>query len=146
MTMNLTDPTDPAQLSVHLADQLMWHWEGQLRPRLEGLTDEEHLWEPVEGCWSVRARQPDSSAPQPGRGPFTIDFVLPQPEPAPVTTIAWRIGHLVVGVFGARNHAHFGGPEVSYESFEYAGDVRPGPGPARRALRPVDRRSRRTDP
>ena len=27
-----------------------------------------------------------------------------------MTTIAWRIAHLVVGVLGARNAAHFGGP------------------------------------
>jgi uncharacterized damage-inducible protein DinB len=29
-----------------LRDQLEWHWEHQLRPRLEGLTDEELHWEP----------------------------------------------------------------------------------------------------
>jgi len=25
-----------------------------IRPRLDGLTDEEFFWEPVPGCWSVR--------------------------------------------------------------------------------------------
>jgi hypothetical protein len=27
---------------------------GRLRGRLEGLSDEEYLWEPVPGCWTVR--------------------------------------------------------------------------------------------
>jgi hypothetical protein len=38
-----------------------------------------------------------------------------------VTTIAWRIAHIVMGCFGARNAAHFGGPPVDYEKFDYAG-------------------------
>lgn len=121
MTTNLPDQTDPNELTTHLADQLKWHWEGHVRPRIEGLTDEEYLWEPVDACWNVRPRDPDSPVPQPGSGPYTIDFALPEPEPAPVTTIAWRIAHIVLGVFGARSHSHFGGPPVNYETFEYAG-------------------------
>lgn len=38
-----------------------------------------------------------------------------------MTTIAWRLAHIVVGVLGARVHSHFGGPEVDYLSFAYAG-------------------------
>jgi hypothetical protein len=102
-----------------LLEQLDWHWNAQLRPRLDGLTDEEYLWEPVAGCWSVRPRDPGGD--QYGSGPFTIDWVYPQPEPAPVTTIAWRLAHLVVGVFGARNASHFGGPPADYLTWEYAG-------------------------
>ena len=49
------------------------------------------------------------------------DDEYPEPVPAPVTTIAWRIGHLLVGVLGTRNAAHFGGPAVSYEDFDYPG-------------------------
>jgi hypothetical protein len=37
-------------------EQLEWYWGTLLRPRLEGLTDEEHFWEPVAGCWSIRPR------------------------------------------------------------------------------------------
>ena len=43
-----------------------------------------------------------------------IDFARPEPQPVPVTTIAWRIDHLLVGVFGERNARYFGGPPVSY--------------------------------
>lgn len=101
-----------------LREQLEWHWRQQLRPRLEGLTDEEYLWEPVPGAWSVRPR---TAAGGPGAGDFTIDWAFPEPEPAPVTTIAWRLGHVIVGVLAMRNANHFGGPPAHYESWEYAG-------------------------
>ena len=35
-----------------------------------------------------------------GTGEAVIDFEFPEPEPPPVTTIAWRMGHIIVGVFG----------------------------------------------
>lgn len=105
-----------------LLDQLTWHWEHHLRPRLAGLTDAEYLWEPVAGCWNVRPAGDPAAAPiAAGSGDFRIDFAIPEPEPAPVTTIAWRIGHLVVGVLGERNASHFGGPPCSYRDHRYAG-------------------------
>ena len=70
---------------------------------------------------------------QAGSGAFTVDFAFPEPEPAPVTTIAWRLGHLIVGVFGARVAGHFGGPPVEYPGFEYAGTADGALAPARRA-------------
>ncbi|MGV9677553.1 DinB family protein [Nocardia sp. NPDC003482] len=104
--------------ATQLSDQLDYHWHSQLRPRLDGLTDDEYLWEPVPDSWTVRPRTTDD---QPGTGPFTVDFTYPPPDPEPVTTIAWRLAHIVVGVFGMRAASHFGGPPVSYESFPYAG-------------------------
>ena len=44
---------------------------------------------------------------QPDDGDFTIDFAFPPPEPAPVTTIAWRLGHVIVGVLGAQTLVGF---------------------------------------
>jgi hypothetical protein len=32
-----------------LAGQLGGHWQQQLRPRLDGLTDDEYFWEPAPG-------------------------------------------------------------------------------------------------
>ncbi len=104
-----------------LTEQLEWHWTNQLRPRLEGLTDEEYRWEPVAGAWNVRPRSEGRAGLAHGDGDFTIDFSFPEPTPPPVTTIAWRLGHLIVGVFGARAHGHFNGPQVDYETFPYAG-------------------------
>jgi hypothetical protein len=103
-----------------LRDQLTAHWHGQLRPRLEGLTDEEYSWEPVAGCWSVRPRGTSTAPVQAGTGPVTIDFAFPEPDPAPVTTISWRLAHVVVGVLAVRNASHFGRAETSYETFAYA--------------------------
>ena len=91
-----------------LVDQLDWHWGSFVRPRLEGLTDAEFQWEPVPGCWSTRPRGAPSPATAVGTKAGTIDFALPQPNPAPFTTIAWRLAHLTYGVFGQRAHDHFG--------------------------------------
>ena len=45
----------------------------------------------------------------------------PPPSPAPVTTIAWRMAHLIVSVLGTRVAGQFGGPTVSNEDSRYAG-------------------------
>jgi DinB superfamily len=118
-----TTLTPPIDWTGQLAEQLDWHWRGQLRPRLEGLTDEEYRWEPVAGCWNVRPRGTSTTPMAVGGGDFTIDFAFPAPDPPPVTTIAWRIGHLVVGVLGSRAASHFGAPPVDYETHEYPGDA-----------------------
>lgn len=103
-----------------LRDQLQWHWIHQLRPRLEGLTDDEYFWEPAPDSWNVRPRGTGSAPVQAGAGSMTIDFAFPPPEPAPMTTIAWRLGHVIVGVLAMRNASHFGREAVDYDSFEYA--------------------------
>jgi hypothetical protein len=106
-----------------LREQWRVHWDQQLRPRLEGLTDEEYFWSPVPDAWSVRPRGAPGAPVQAGAGGFRIDFAFPAPVPAPFTTIAWRLGHVIVGVLALRNAAHFGAPPASYESWEYAGDA-----------------------
>ena len=106
-----------------LAEQLDWHWRSQLRPRLDGLTDEEYFWEPVPGMWSVRPRGEGTAPIALGGGEFTQDFARPAPDPVPVTTIAWRLSHLIVGVFGMRDASHFGGEPVDYRKYDYPGDA-----------------------
>ena len=118
-----TTRTTTVDWTSELVEQLDLHWRTQLRPRLEGLTDEVYRWEPVRGAWNVRPRGTGSAPIQAGRGDFTIDFAIPEPDPVPVTTIAWRIGHVVVGVLGARVAGHFGGPPVDYDSHDYPGDA-----------------------
>ncbi|MEJ7630583.1 MAG: DinB family protein [Nocardioidaceae bacterium] len=104
-----------------LTDQLDWHWQQQLRPRFASLTDEEYFWEPVVNTWSLRPRGEGQEAMSVGGGDFVMDYALPEPSPSPVTTIAWRLAHIIVGVFGSRVAGHFGGPPVDYETFVYAG-------------------------
>ena len=106
--------------TAQLSEQLDWHWTRYLRPKLAGLTDQEYLWEPVTGSWNVRP-QPAGDTQAPGTGPFTIDFSWPEPSPPPITTIAWRLAHIIVGVFAMRSANHFGAPAASYTDFPYAG-------------------------
>ncbi|HEX7095994.1 MAG TPA: DinB family protein [Acidimicrobiales bacterium] len=106
--------------SALLAEQIDWHWRTALRPRLAELTDDEYFWEPVPG-WSVRPRGTSKAPVVGGSGGWTIDFAIPEPDPPPVTTIAWRLGHVIVGVLGMRVASHFGGPPVDYFSHDYAG-------------------------
>lgn len=106
-----------------LLDQLEFHWTHALRPRLEGLTDDEYFWEPAPGAWSLRPRGRSSAPIQAGAGDFTLDFAFPEPDPAPVTTIAWRLGHVIVGCLAMRSASHFGGEAADYESWTYAGSA-----------------------
>lgn len=118
----MTTTTSNAELRDRVVEQLAWHWDNHLRPRLDGLSDEEYRWEPAAGAWSVRPRHEATAPVLGGRGSFVVEFAYPEPDPAPVTTIAWRLAHLIVGVLGVRNAAHFGGPPTDYLSHEYAGD------------------------
>lgn len=102
-----------------LLEQLTFHWEHQARPRLDGLTDHEYHWEPAPGAWGIRPRAEASTELAAGGGDLVIDFAHPTPEPAPVPTIAWRLGHVIVGVLGERNASHFGGPPVTYWTVEW---------------------------
>ncbi|MER5473028.1 DinB family protein [Streptomyces sp. NPDC002685] len=112
--------------------------------RLAGLRDEEYLWEPVPGSWSIRRRgeavtprafgpgewvldlgDPDIPANEyaevarQAAGGMTVEKIAddwsvsverveqilahtgtPEPDETPITTIAWRLGHL---------HFHFAG-------------------------------------
>ena len=103
-----------------LLEQLTFHWEHQLRPGLDDLTDEEYFWEPVDGCWSLRPRAEATTPMAAGAGGLVADFAFPEPVPPPVTTIAWRLAHVIVGVLAARNAIHFDGPPADYATWTYA--------------------------
>ena len=77
-------PNVPARLAPFLAQ---WDYMSeQLLARVEGLTDEEYVWEPGGTVWTVRPRNdrgiPDQSA------------WAPAPDAAPPRTLAWSVGHL----------------------------------------------------
>lgn len=56
----------------------------RLKSRVAGLTDDEYFWEPVPDCWTVHKS---------GDGYWLDSSPLP-PEPAPFTTLAWRLAHI----------------------------------------------------
>jgi len=61
------------------------------------MTDREYLWEPVDGCWSVRRKVDGPGAGATvlvGAGEWGRDGGRPHPYPPPFTTIAWRLSHL----------------------------------------------------
>lgn len=90
--------------------QVDWYWTAMFIPRLKGMTDEEYLWEPVEGCWSIHRAED---------GRMVMDGFWPPPSPPPVTTIAWRLGHISFDLFEVRAAFHFdGGREVSREQMD----------------------------
>ncbi|MEU1541772.1 DinB family protein [Actinacidiphila glaucinigra] len=114
------------------------HAREMARVRLAGLGDEEYLWEPVPGCWSIRQRGAATTPRAFGPGEWVLDLGAPdipaseyaevarqaadgmsvdkiaedwsvsvarveevlghtgpaEPDETPVTTIAWRLGHL----------------------------------------------------
>lgn len=58
---------------------------------------------------------------QAGSGAFTIGFRLPGTGPTAADAIAWRLGHIIVGVLGVSVGNHFGGPPIDYQTFDYTG-------------------------
>jgi len=88
-----------------LVGQLEFYWDAHLRPRLDGLTDEEYFWEPVDGCWSLRRGED---------GAYRLDGLGqgPGPSPPPVTTIAWRLVHIGATCFANRASTFFGDSSV----------------------------------
>lgn len=96
---------------LDLAEQLDWHWSAQLRPRLDGLSDDEYLWQPVAGAWSVH--------PQPGGG-YAPDWESPSPKPPPFTNIAWRVCH-VWAVLLQRADFHFGQGVLTFDRLNWPG-------------------------
>jgi uncharacterized damage-inducible protein DinB len=59
-------------------------WDRTWR-RLDGLTDDEYLWEPAPACWSIRARSDGTRFAE----------WAPIVYPDPFTTLAWRLWHLI---------------------------------------------------
>jgi hypothetical protein len=81
-------PDAPARLAPFLAQ---WDYmTGQLLGRLDGLTDEELLWEPAPVVWTV-VRRPDGRT-TPDQRAWDIG-----PDATPPRTLAWSIGHLGAG-------------------------------------------------
>lgn len=113
--------TNTVDWNRELIEQITFHRSALWDRRLAGLTDEEYFYSPVPDAWNVHPRGAATAPVQAGSGDFTIDFAIPEPDPAPFTTIAWRLGHVIVGVLAARNAAHFGAPPASYQSWSYAG-------------------------
>ena len=67
----------------------------------------------------MRPRAEATTPQAAGAGDTVIDYEYPEPAPPPVTTIAWRMGHISIGIFGMRAANHFGDGGVGYESTDW---------------------------
>jgi hypothetical protein len=83
-------------LGSMLVDHIDFWWR-QYRDRLDGLTDHEHLWTPEPG-WTVR-ETPEG---------WIIDDVDRSADPAPFTSIAWRMWHISVDCLDSYSRRAFG--------------------------------------
>ena len=94
---------------VVASTNLMW---GAIENILDGLSEEELLWEPVDACWSIRRDD---------AGAWRQDW-MPAPPVEPFTTIAWRLAHIGQSM---ASHARrlFGEGTFSYATYEAAGSV-----------------------
>jgi hypothetical protein len=85
----------------------------ELTTTLAGQSDDEFGWEPVDGCWRV-FRGED--------GRWSYDYAEPDPQPAPFTTIGWRLVHIALCKVMYHEWA-FGPRELTWLTIETPGDV-----------------------
>jgi hypothetical protein len=123
-------PAIPRTRLSLLVDQYDTSYEF-FRNRLAGLTDQEYFWEPVPGCWSVRPRAEATTSRARGKGAWVRDLESPEPTPAPITTIAWRLCHIVASQM-QRHDWTFGTKSLREADIEF-------PGTAAEALAFLDR-------
>ncbi len=63
-----------------------------IEPNLDRLTDDEYLWEPADGCWSIR-RRANLSGDHWGNGDWVVETSFDGSVEPTTTTIAWRLLH-----------------------------------------------------
>jgi hypothetical protein len=89
------------------------------------IEDEEYLWEPSPGCWSVRRRADGpglGASVLAGAGEWGRDGGRPHPCPPPFTTIAWRVAHLAE-MLSMRADWTVGTCSLTGDGFRFPGDA-----------------------
>ncbi len=66
---------------------------GVITPNLNGLSDAEYFWEPIDGCWGIRRRDDVRSPDCWGSGDWVVETCLTGDVTPPMTTIGWRLLH-----------------------------------------------------
>ena len=88
-------------------------WE-RLRKRVDGLDRDEYFWEPAADSWTIREQD----------GRWIADWADPDPVPAPVTTIAWRLWH-IADCLASYVAPHLGDWPLPGEYRDWFGEVEP---------------------
>jgi DinB superfamily len=81
-----------------------------MRSRLHGLSEDEFFWMPVPDSWTVFEAD----------GRWEHHYAEPDPEPAPFTTIAWRLTHIAMCKVMYHEYA-FGPGELTWLTLETPG-------------------------
>ncbi|MEM9513314.1 MAG: DinB family protein [Actinomycetota bacterium] len=115
---------------VNLSDEV---WV-RTRARLDGLSDDEYFWEPAAHCWTIRRARD---------GRWHADSSSSPPDPAPFTTVAWRLWHLI-DMYGEDRAPQWLDVPPQGEAVGLDGPDDP-PGSAGEALRRLDRAHDRWD-
>ncbi|MDO9176403.1 MAG: DinB family protein [Actinomycetota bacterium] len=97
-------------LATSLVDGFDQAWQPLLE-RTATLTDAEFHWQPADDGWGVHERD----------GAWLADWTDPDPEPAPVTTIAWRTWHLAVDALDSYSARLFGRTGSGLRGREWVG-------------------------
>ena len=113
-------PTEVALLAAQLDTTMEIFHE-----RLAGLTDEEYLWEPVPGAWSLRPRGQQSTDRGYGKGDYVFEYTAPPPEPSPLRTIGWLLWHISAGSL-LRSDYTIGGHDMTWNDVECPGTAEGG--------------------
>jgi hypothetical protein len=92
-----------------IIEQLEFDWDFHVWPRLEGLSDDEYLWRPVPDAAGLHDR---------GNGVWEIDDAESDTPGGPpkVTTIAWRMAHLVDNMGYRANHFFDAGVDYQWDA------------------------------
>ncbi|QSB14064.1 DinB family protein [Natronosporangium hydrolyticum] len=80
---------------------------------VDGLTDRECHWSPAPAAWGVRRAED---------GDWYPDWVEPEPDPPPVTTIGWLTWHIDMWWSMVYDHA-FGAGALQPGKIRWAGDA-----------------------
>jgi DinB superfamily len=86
--------------------------------RLKGLTDDEYMWEPVPGAWSLRRPGEVRTGSTFGRGAVLMEYERPEPDPPPLRTIAWLVAHMVE-MLRMRHDYTLGSHSLTMEDLEW---------------------------
>jgi hypothetical protein len=108
----MTDEARAATVLGDVVESLDQVWQ-QIESRRTGLTQDEFLWHPVAGCWTVRDTDDGPRA----------DGSAEDPDPAPLTTIAWREWHIAVDCLDSYSSRLFGRTGTGMTGFEWVLDV-----------------------
>ena len=92
-----------------LLGQWDYKWRVRIRPRMDGLTDEEFWWEPAPDCWTLKEED----------GQFPHRWPEPD-DPPPFTTIAWRMAHMIGPVL-LGYAATFSGAPADWDNLRWPG-------------------------